>query len=297
MDNATKKRVTGALVAPVLSLTILCAGGETAFADNLTLMDKFFSTGKKKPSQSSQAAANQASSETSPRLTQLEQAVRDLTAQVESLQLTLLQMQNRLDVLEGRTPSQPQIEAARTPTPAPTTLAFPAAPQSEMTPDQASETSVPVMTTQIFGSIRFDGSGNLLENILPETHDSQEFYKIGYQHILAGDYPAAEKIFRAFRERFPDDAQIADASFWLGEALYAQGQYREAAQIYIDVQRQEQNSTHGPENLLKLGLSMAQLQEEEVACKTLNEVPKRYAQAGSAVLKRVDDEKNRLGCP
>jgi len=290
MEHLTKKRVTGVLMAPVLSLTILCASGEASFAENRTLIDKIFSSQKAKTSTN-----NQAVSEASPRLSQLEQAVRDLTVQVETLQFTLLQMQNRLDALEGRSPNPPPPAEAGTPTP--TADAAPQSPPSNPTPEVAPEAITPINTTQIFGSIRFDGAGNVLESALPETHDPQEFYKIGYQYILAGDYPAAEKIFRAFRERFPEDEQMADASFWLGEALYAQGYYREAAQIYIDVQREHQDSTHGPENLLKLGLSMAQLQENEVACKTLTEVPKRYAQAEPAVLKRVNDEKSRLGCP
>jgi len=190
-------------------------------------------------------------------------------------------MQNRVDMLEGKSPSPvPQMQPQH----------LPQMPDAEM----AAENDPAEIS--IFGSIRFDGNGNFATKILPETENPQEFYKIGYQHILAGDYPAAEQIFRAFQERFPDDEQQADASFWLGEALYGQGKYREAAQVYIDVQRHHENSLHGPENLLKLGLSMAQLQETEVACKTLTEVPKRYEKVEPAVLKRVNDEKRRLGC-
>jgi len=293
MEHSTKKRVTGALVAPVLSLTILCAGSDAGSAENLNIFNKIFLTNKAKTSK-----AGSASDEISPRLVQLEQAVRDLTVQVETLQFTVLQMQNRLDVLEGKTPSHPSIEesvqlqaqaVAKPPSEAPQAAAMD---EKEM----GAQVTHIADSMQIFGSVHFDGNGNLLENILPETKNPQEFYKVGYRYILAGDYPAAEQIFRAFQIRFPDDEQLADASFWLGEALYAQGKYREAAQVYIDVQRNHENSPHGPENLLKLGLSMAQLQETEVACKTLTEVPKRYDKAEPAVIKRVNDEKRRLGC-
>jgi|GEM_PF-5964822 len=289
MELSVKKWGTGVLVAPVLSLTILCAGSDTTLAQNRTLIDKIFS-GSKTKSAKAQPIQNE---EASPRLVQLETAVRDLTAQIETLQLTLHQMQNRIDILEGKPPSHPSLEKSNTSATQTTPLTDPSA--------STHETDLPVPShtmpdMQIFGSVRFDGDGHLLETILPETDDPQEFYKRGYQYILAGDYPAAEQIFRAFQERFPENQQIADASFWLGEALYAQGHYREAAQIYIDVERQHQSSPHGPENLLKLGMSLAQLQETEVACKTLSEVPKRYAHAEPAVIKRVNDEKNRLGC-
>jgi len=290
MESSTKKRVTGALVAPVLSLTILCAGNDAAIAENHTLLEKIFSPNKTKSAPTEQMTLE-------PRLIQLEQAVRDLTMQLEAQQFTLMQMQNRLDVLEGRDPSYPHIatgvaELAATKANTPPLETIPAIEPAIETARNSGANDV-----HIFGSVRFDGSAHLEEANLPEILDPQELYKTGYQYIMAGDYPAAERIFRHFQERFPDDEQIADASFWLGEALYAQGQYRAAAQIYIDVQRQHQHSAHGPENLLKLGLSMAQLQETQVACKTLTEVPKRYTQAEPALLKRVHDEKNRLDCP
>jgi len=290
MENAIKKWGTGALVAPVLSLTILCTGSDTAFAENRTSISKIFFNNKAKQSSSDQIAAT-----LQPRLTQLEQAVRDLTVQVETLQFSVLQLQNRLDVLEGKAPSQTFVKE-----PSPKQVARPNAEEQESDAVDLQKTVEPEITstiaTQIFGSIRFDAQGNVLQETIADTDDPQQLYKMGYQYILVGDYPAAEQIFRDFQTRFADDPQIADASFWLGEALYAQGKYREAAQIYIDVQRQHQDSLHGPENLLKLGLSMAQLQETDVACKTLAEVPKRYQQAEPAVLKRVDDEKSRLGC-
>jgi len=299
MESAVKKWSTGALVAPVLSLTILCACNDVALAENRTLLDKIFFNNKEKTSTTEQILV-----QVQPRLSELEQAVRDLTGQVETLQLTVLQLQSRLDVLEGKNPAQRPVEEASQPprqTPEQTQSQGGVAHISTavLNPPHDHDDATIMNSTvaaQIFGSVRFDAQGNLLPGAEVDSEDPQELYKIGYQYILVGDYPAAERVFRTFQERFPEDQQIADASFWLGEALYAQGHYREAAQIYIDVQRQHQDSPYGPENLLKLGLSMAQLQETEVACKTLAEVPKRYQKAEPAVLKRVRDEKNRLGC-
>jgi len=207
-------------------------------------------------------------------------------------------MQNRLDVLEGRATSHPSLSPLENSDKS----------VADAVPPPADEGAVEDGVLRLPASIRFDAQGNLYEDEdgtelaenhvdLPQTDDAKEFYSIGYQHMLAGDYRMAEQIFRAFQTRFPDDAKVGDASFWLGEALYGQGRYREAAQVYIDVQRLHQDSPRSPENLLKLGMSMAQLNETQVACKTLNEVPKRYEQAEPAVLKRVADEKARLHCP
>lgn len=169
------------------------------------------------------------------------------------------------------------------------------------------------------GSIEFDKNGNILNGSVnqnavatggqgqatqsgsalptaPQTTSAKELYDIGYKNILSGDYRAAEADFRAFQERYSTDPQIADASFWLGESLFGQKRYREAAQAYIDVQRNYKDSPRGPENLLKLGMSMAHLDEQKVACATFAEVTKRYKTVDPAVLKRVKDEQSRNKC-
>lgn len=65
------------------------------------------------------------------------------------------------------------------------------------------------------GSIPAGGNG--IADV-PRTDNAQELYQVGYQHVLAGDYRAAEAVFRVFQERYPDDPMAGDASFWLGEA-------------------------------------------------------------------------------
>jgi len=274
----TAKRCSwaGVLVAPALSLTLLGSAPDAALAEGRSFLDKVFAANKTQ----NRAVAQPIAANFDPRI----------------LQLGLLQMQKRLDVLEGQATDHPALSL-------PESLDKTVA---DTAPTSADEGAGEEGVLRLPASIRFDGQGNIYEDEvelaenhvdLPQTDDAKEFYSVGYQHMLAGDYRVAEQIFRAFQTRFPDDAQVGDASFWLGEALYGQGRYREAAQVYIDVQRLYQDSPRSPENLLKLGMSMAQLNETQVACKTLNEVPKRYGDAEPAVLKRVVDEKTRLHCP
>jgi len=297
MDTTKKHSWAGALVAPVLSLALLGSVPDAAQAESRNFLDKIFSGNRAAASARSRPLV----ADLDPRVIQLEDALRDLTRQVEALNLNLLHLQNRIDVLEGRSldhPTKPQLEETAQNS-AVVTIKPQEQTQGEMVDLRLAASHRLDMRNGASAEYADDGEEDVVldESKVPQTQDAKELYRLGYQYMLSGDYRMAEHVFRAFQTRFPDDAQIGDAGFWLGEALYGQGRYREAAQIYIDVQRLHQNASYSPENLLKLGMSMAQLNETDVACKTLSEVPKRYARAEPAILKRIADEKTRLHCP
>ncbi len=127
-------------------------------------------------------------------------------------------------------------------------------------------------------------------------NSESDVYQIAYAHVLSGDYSLAESEFRDFIAAYPSSAKIADANFWLGEALYSQGNYNEAAKTFLNAHQTYNTSPKAPEMLLKLGMSLAALENTETACATLREVSKRYPKASRAVVSKVASEQKRLGC-
>jgi tol-pal system protein YbgF len=121
-------------------------------------------------------------------------------------------------------------------------------------------------------------------------------YKIAYDHVLSGDYPLAEKEFSSYVAAYPKSTRAADANFWLGEAQYSQGKYTDSAKTFLNAHQTYGKSPKAPEMLLKLGMSLAALDNTETACATLREVPKRYPNAPKAVLAKVGSEQKRLAC-
>ncbi|MBB3136551.1 tol-pal system protein YbgF [Rhizobium pisi] len=121
-------------------------------------------------------------------------------------------------------------------------------------------------------------------------------YKSAYGHVLSGDYGTAEQEFTQYITRYPSSARAADANFWLGEALYSQGKYNEAAKTFLNAHQKYSTSEKAPEMLLKLGMSLAALDNTETACATLREVSKRYPKASRAVITKVASEQKRLAC-
>ncbi len=123
-----------------------------------------------------------------------------------------------------------------------------------------------------------------------------DIYQVAYAHVLSGDYGLAENEFRDFISSYPSSKKIADANFWLGEALYSQGNFNEAAKTFLNAHQTYSSSPKAPEMLLKLGMSLAALDNTETACATLREVPKRYPKASRAVVSKVASEQKRLSC-
>jgi len=123
-----------------------------------------------------------------------------------------------------------------------------------------------------------------------------DVYQAAYGHVLSGDYTVAENEFRQFISQYPQSPRIADANFWLGEAQYSQGNFNESAKTFLNAHQTYGSSPKAPEMLLKLGMSMAKLDNKDTACAIFREVGKRYPKASRAVTTRVSSEQKRLSC-
>jgi tol-pal system protein YbgF len=194
--------------------------------------------------------------------------------------------------------------------------------QTSRAPETSPSTDVPENTglgqpPQQLGSMQFDQNGNPIggsvnpgaevgSSPLPPVGaagsqtaslgSEADQYKAAYGHVLSGDYSTAEKEFNAYIGQYPNSARAADANFWLGEALYSQGKFNESAKTFLNAHQKYGTSEKAPEMLLKLGMSLAALDNTETACATLREVPKRYPKASRAVISKVASEQKRLSC-
>ena len=65
----------------------------------------------------------------------------------------------------------------------------------------------------------------------------------------------------------------------MGEAQYSQGKFNDSAKTFLNAHQAYGKSPKAPEMLLKLGMSLAALDNKDTACATLREVGKRYPKA------------------
>ncbi|MGE0500899.1 MAG: tol-pal system protein YbgF [Rhizobiaceae bacterium] len=264
-----------------------------------------------------------------PRITQLEEQIRQLSGTIEELNFQILQMQEQMRKMQednefrfqelekksdaGGGSTVAGGSAATTPKADRTVAGEPPAaaddPDAPLTGDAAHADSA---TSKTFGTIVFDKDGNVVGTqqaeqpapgsdrtvvaALPSTDDPEELYRNAYEFILSGDYTTAETGFREHIDRFPADQRAADAHFWLGEALLGQQKYSEAAEVFLAANRDFPSSRKAPDMLLKLGVSLAGLNQRDVACATFAEVGKRYPGATAALKDRVKQERALAAC-
>ncbi|MDF1607958.1 tol-pal system protein YbgF [Hoeflea sp. YIM 152468] len=239
------------------------------------------------------------------RIGQLEEQVRGLTGRIEELGFQLLQMQEQMRQMQQDNEFRFQ-ELEKTGNQRGD--AGSSVPSSGVEPSSTASTSTQqgagAPATDL-GSIKFDKNGDLIGGIIePMDQGSQtaalsspeDLYQTGYNHMLAGDYSLAEQVFQDYVTSFPESARASDAMFWLGEAQYSQARYQESAKTFLDAHKQYPQADKGADSLLKLGMSLARLDNRETACATLREVLIRYPGASAAVRAKVSEEQKLASC-
>lgn len=201
-----------------------------------------------------------------PRVSGLEQSLRELNGKVEELGHTIEELQKEIIHLGGKAP------APKTVQPLPS-------PDESNSLDQAENPSPSPVSEEV-----------------PQTQTAQELFAMGDAYMKAQNYAAAEKVFMAFPLRYPEDELNGDVTFNLAEARFALKRYREAAQTYLLFYNNYPDAPRQPENLLKLGMSLAALNDIDVACETFSIIGEKYKSTSSAILKQIQEEQKRNKC-
>src|SRR5690242_9749929 len=131
---------------------------------------------------------------------------------------------------------------------------------------------------------------------LPRSASPQDEYDMAYGYVLHKDYSLAEQALRDFLKKYPNERLVPDAQYWLGESLFQQQRYRDAAESFLSVSTKFERSGKAPDSLLRLGQSLAALNQKEAACATLAEVGRKYPQASGNVKRGVAQEQKRAHC-
>jgi tol-pal system protein YbgF len=124
----------------------------------------------------------------------------------------------------------------------------------------------------------------------------QEQYDYAFGLLRQANYAGAEQAFSAFLAAHSNHALAGNAKYWLGETYYVRGNYQQAAVTFAEGFEAYPDNSKAPDNLLKLGMSLASLGSTQDACGTFDVLLDRYGDAPATILSRAQREAQRLGC-
>ena len=205
------------------------------------------------------------------RLNQLQQAITMLTGQIEQLQYRNQQLQQKLEKMEadygyrldqvdkggGRSPGGPA------PRPSGPTLGAAA-------PTPAAPSAPAAGGDQLY-------------------HDA-------FKKLQDGDYAGAERGFKSFVQSNPQHTLAGNAQYWLGETYYARRDYQNAMTAFAEGYKTYKTSPKGPDNLLKLGITLAVLGRKPDACAVFSRFGQDYPKASDLLKRRAEQERQKNAC-
>ncbi len=239
------------------------------------------------PAAGSPGGAPGSSAASAARLNDLEETLRELRGQVESLAFQVKQLNEqlefsrketnfRLGALEGGAP------AAAIAAPAGPPAAAPGAPKAlKLSPDAAGSNQGARQPGSL-GTIPADEAAAGEPAATPRQQ-----YDAAMELLSRAQYAEAQSAFRSFVAANPKDELTGPAQYWVGEISFTQKDYKGAAVAFADVLKRFSKTPKAPEAMLKLGLSLFELNQKKEACTTLNSVKGRFPNASKAVLDRA----------
>ena len=131
--------------------------------------------------------------------------------------------------------------------------------------------------------------------VLPKVSIAEQ-YKYAMNIMKSGDFEKAEIAFKEFVDTNSKHELAGSAQFWYGETFYIRQLYEDAASAFLEGYQKYPNSPKAPENLLKLGVTLAELGEIEQGCKMIVNLKKAYPKTDAAILQKSSYEKKRFNC-
>ena len=107
----------------------------------------------------------------------------------------------------------------------------------------------------------------------------------------------AELALKEFVKKNSKHKLAGNAQYWYAETFYIRQLYHDAAAAYLDGYQKYPESSKGPQNLLKLGVTLSELGEKDQGCQMLNGITQQYPKASQSVIQKAKYEKKKYKCP
>ena len=263
----------------------------------------------------------------SGRIDSVDEQIRTLTGRTEELDFRAAQIQRRLDKLvedvdfrlsaiekalgDKGMAAMPATATSAPPAPAPATATATAEPAAA---NRSSDPSTAAKPEGNLGTLVVSGSGVTGATQSPTATQStppprpgqrvvrlpagnpQEQYNYAFGLLRQGDYGDAEQAFSEFVRLNAGDPLAGNAQYWLGETYYVRKDWEKAASTFLAGYQKYPKGNKAPDSLVKLGMTLTNLNQKPEACSAFAQFAKEFAQAPVALKQLAQTERGRAGC-
>ena len=125
---------------------------------------------------------------------------------------------------------------------------------------------------------------------------AEDLYQSSRKLLMAGEYAQAETSFQSFLTKYEDHQLAGNARYWLGETYYVQGNFPQAASTFLEGYQKAPRGAKAPDSLLKLGMSLRQLDKTKEACATFSKLRADFPKMPAHLSKTFQRENAAAKC-
>ncbi len=126
----------------------------------------------------------------------------------------------------------------------------------------------------------------IIEVKSPELSEEAALHKRAYDTLTKGEDAEAARLFEEFLKKYPDSEYVADANYWLGEALFNQGLYDESVLQFDKTIKDHPGSKKEPNALLKQGKAFEKMGDNKSSRVIYEKLVDKYPHTPQARLAR-----------
>lgn len=267
------------------------------------------------------------------RINELEGQMRQMTGQIEETTFRISQLNARLDklvadvdyrltaleqgagvapVAQGQTaPTEDNFDTSASAT---TPTGIGAAPLNAPSGEQATPAvPAPAAGPSSLGTIapqdlaalenRTVSSGTPAPATSPETASApatgqtpKQAYEAARQQLIRGDVVSAEQGFKDFLGRHQGHDLTGNVRYWLGETYYVQGNYTQAAAVFLEGYQKDEQGAKAPDSLLKLGMSLRRIERLKESCAAFDQLRAAFPKMPAHLSKTLERERSAAQC-
>ena len=121
-------------------------------------------------------------------------------------------------------------------------------------------------------------------------------YAFAFNLLKKARYDQAEVALKEFIAAHPDDPLAGNANYWLAESYYVRTQYAQAVEAFFTGYQSAPTGPKAPDMLLKLGMSLSNLDKTQEACASFGKLVEDFPEAPARILSKAAFESKKIGC-